>query len=76
MLSRAAELAPGAPAIEEQACVRMSPEHFKYFVDYLSKTLDAWEEVFGPVNAPLGVQDKNKIAAGFRALRDRLTKPT
>lgn len=54
----------------------MSPEHFKYFVDYLTKTLDAWEEVFGPINAPLNAPDKVKILTGFRALKDKLTKAT
>ncbi|MGD9540710.1 DUF3467 domain-containing protein [Methylocystis sp.] len=76
MFSRTAEIAPGAPTLEEQAFVRMSPEHFKYTIDYLTKTLEAWEEVFGPINAPLNAQDKNKILAGFRMLKDRLAKPT
>lgn len=43
---------------EDQATIIMSPEHAKMFLRNLEKTIASYEETFGEIGDPMGVQEK------------------
>lgn len=68
------EPAPGVNITEDQVVVRMSPHQFKTFVDHASKTLIAWESVFGSVQQSTKTHPQDLITDGVRRLKEVLDK--
>ena len=68
------EASVGISSIEEQATVRMSPQQFKSFIDQSTKTLAAWETVFGKVSPATPPQSQDKIMDGIRRLKEAVDK--
>jgi hypothetical protein len=66
------EPAAGINVIEDQVMVRMSPHQFKTFLDQATKTFNAWEEVFGEVNASLKSLSQEVITNDVRRLKEAL----
>jgi hypothetical protein len=69
------DIAPGMPPIiEDQAVLRMSPQHFKIFSKSISDFIAAWEEVFGQVIVDDPVTSPKQMKEGMQRLKDSMTK--
>jgi hypothetical protein len=64
----------GFNVVEDQAIIRMSPHQFKTFLSQATKTLNAWEEVFGAVNESMKSSPQEAITDGVRRLKEALDK--
>jgi hypothetical protein len=64
----------GMTVIEDQVVVRMSAQQFKAFLDSASKTMTAWEEVFGSVQLTIPERSVEQITAGIRKLKEAVDK--
>lgn len=72
IFSKIIELSYGVNTIEDNVNIRLSPQQCKAFVDSASKTLAAWEEVFGEVAPATKPQSKDSIKEGIRRLKSVL----
>jgi hypothetical protein len=72
--SKIVEGALGLSSIEDQVVIRMSPQQFKGFLESASRTMAAWEEVYGKIKETVKTPSQSGMAEGIRRLKDALDK--
>jgi hypothetical protein len=72
--SKIIESGIGINTIEDQAVIRMSAQQFKSFLDSATKTMAAWEEVFGEIKETVKNPAKSTMVDSVRRLKEALDK--